>query len=145
MEFTDNVDSNVSSKYECKGKLGEGAFGEVRIGVDTTTGRDVALKYVRVLTKQKGIPRAVFRELESLRHLGKSRFVVDLLDVFPDDTNLCLVLEYLPSDLGEVIAQAPSLLPVSHVKAYALMLLEALGFCHSQSIIHRDIKPSSKR
>jgi len=76
-----------------------------------------------------------------------SPFVVRLLDVFPDETNLCLVLEYHPSDLSEVIRQKYAAhdgpLPVSHVKAYAHMLLSALAYCHSHGIIHRDVKPSN--
>jgi serine/threonine protein kinase len=141
---------DAAKRYRPKQRLGEGAFGEVRLGVDSVTGSHVALKYVRIGGKGRGsgdgavsLPRAVFRELEALRQLNEGPHVVKLLDVFPDETNLCLVLEYLPSDLGEVIHQAAEHLPSSHIKAYAQMLLSALAYCHSHRIIHRDIKPSN--
>ena len=132
-----------ASRYLVHGKLGEGAFGDVRLGTDRETGEKVALKYIRVLSKGGGLPRAVFREVEALRQLRDGEHIVRLLDVFPDESNLCLALEYHPSDLGEVIAQARDFLPVAHVKTYAHMLLDALSYMHARHIIHRDVKPSN--
>lgn len=139
---------NPADKYLVLGRIGEGAFGSVRLGVDKYNGFKVALKYVRISGKASSktgmsLPRAVFRELESLRQLNCSPFIVKLLDEFPDETNLCLVFEYLPSDLSEVIKRSKDYLPISHIKAYAHMILSALAYCHSQKIIHRDIKPSN--
>ena len=152
MEFF--ADGPPGSQYQAGARLGEGAFGEVRLGLDKTTGRQVALKYVRISGKAAkrnsdapSLPRAVFRELEALRQLDESPFVVRLLDVFPDATNLCLVLEYHPSDLSEVVRQRRELrqgyLPVSHIKTYAHGLLSALAYCHEHRIVHRDVKPSN--
>lgn len=147
MEFwpDDETPQNKSLRYVALGRLGEGTFGEVRMGLDTFTGKKVAMKYVRIMSQDKGgVPRAVFRELESLRQLGNSDLVANLLDFFPDESNLCLVLEYLHSDLHEVIHRATCPIPVPHVKALTLMLLSALSYCHAKRIIHRDIKPASE-
>jgi serine/threonine protein kinase len=143
MEFDSSEDK--IARYLPLGRIGEGTFGEVRLGIDNFTGKEVAMKYVRIMSREKGgIPRAVFRELESLRQLGDCCLVTKLLDFFPEESNLCLVLEFLPSDLYEVIHKAECLLPVRQVKAFSQMLLEALSHCHSRNIIHRDIKPASK-
>lgn len=135
-------------RYKVLGRLGEGAFGDVRWGVDTRNGVKVALKHVRIMTRGGpggggGVPKAIFREMESLRQLEDHNRVVKLLDVYPEENNLCLVLEYLPSDLGEVISNAKNFLPVAKVKAFAWMLMDALRYIHSHHIIHRDIKPSN--
>ena len=144
MEFM-NIDHKKSERYLTRGKLGEGTFGEVRLGLDTFTGKQVAMKYVRIMSLERGgIPRAVFRELESLKQLQGSDLVTRLLDRVPEESNLCLVLEYLPSDLYEVIQRAKSPLPIQQVKCFARMLLSALGHCHSMRIIHRDVKPASE-
>jgi serine/threonine protein kinase len=59
------------------------------------------------------------------------------LDVFPDESNLVLVQEYLPSDLAEVVEQSTAPIPRANFKRYAFMLLDALNYIHRQGIIHR--------
>lgn len=114
------------------------------MGIDLNNGTKVALKSVRITSREQGIPRAVFRELESLRQLNEHVGIVKLLDVYPDETNLCLVLEYHPSDLSIVIDNAKDFIPMNHIKLFAYMIIDAIEYIHSNHIIHRDIKPSSK-
>jgi len=131
-------------RYAIKSKLGEGAFGDVRLGIDKRNGNEVAMKFIRILSKNSdGLPRAVFREVEALRQLCDCKHIVRLLDTYPDESNLCIVLDYHPSDLSEVISQAKSFLSTSHVKAYSYMLLDAISYIHAKGVIHRDIKPSN--
>ena len=69
--------------------------------------------------------------------ISSRKQVTRLLDIFPDESNLVLVQEYLPSDLAEVIEQSTAPLPRANFKRYAFMLLDALSYIHSQGIIHR--------
>ena len=124
-------------------RIGEGAFGDVSLAVDRFTGIQVALKDVRIMTRGTGIPRAVFRELEALKQLQGNNSIVRLYDYFPKETKLCLVLEFLPSTLADVIETAKSYLSIQQIKKFAFMLLEGISYCHSRNLIHRDIKPSS--
>lgn len=143
METLQTLDEK-SERYQVLERIGEGAFGEVRLGIDLLDGKRVALKFVRILARGQtnGIPKAVFREIESLRQLS-SPHVCKLYDVFPNESSLVLVLEYLSSDLAEVIANAKSIFSRPVLKCYSLMIIEALNFCHSKNIVHRDIKPSN--
>jgi hypothetical protein len=51
------------------------------------------------------VSKAVFREVESMRRLSgiDSNRVVALLDVFTEETTICLVMEYLQTDVQQVI------------------------------------------
>ena len=80
-------------------RVGEGSFGEVRKGIDKTTGAVVALKYIRSMgakgattisfhipchptnTLSTGIPRAAFRELTLLRQFEHPRVLSIILDL----------------------------------------------------------------
>lgn len=130
-------------RYRTLERLGEGTFGEVRKAVDTRSGRLVAVKFVRLLSRKGGIPKAVFREMESLKQLSQCEHIVHLFDVCADESNVCLVMEYIESDLAEVISSTKHRLHRSHLKAYYEMILRSLQHCHSRNIIHRDIKPAS--
>jgi len=143
MEFMNESSIDNSKRYKFISRLGQGAFGEVHLCVDTLNDKYVAIKNVRIVSRDVGIPVAVFREMESLRQLSSSGLVTELLDVYPDEKNLCLVLEYLPSDLSEIIIQSKEYLSRPQIKSISLMLLEAISFCHQNNIIHRDIKPAN--
>ena len=131
-------------KYECRDIIGEGAFGNVRLGLNRCTGEKVAMKFVKIIARERIIPKAVFRELEALRQLSDSNSnIVKLLDAFTHETNICLVMEYFDSDLSELIGNAKSHIPMSHIKTYALMILEALAYMHSKRMVHRDLKPAN--
>lgn len=140
------------NQYELLEKLGEGAFGFVRKAHDNLTGHFVAIKYISIGRKERSygnsesgciISKAVFREMESMRRLTTSKFVVKLLNVYAEETNLCLVMEYMDSDIAQVVSRATNFLTRAQFKTFSKMILEAVSYCHSNKIIHRDIKPSN--
>lgn len=140
LESNDNRD-----RYTVGRHLGEGSFGEVRHAIDTITGADVAIKYVRLMSKtSKSLPKAVFREIEALKQLADSDNIISVLDLFGTESCVCIVMEYMISDVGYVISHTPFPLHRGHLKAYYRMMLAAVKHCHDRNIIHRDIKPSSK-
>mmetsp|Transcript_348 Transcript_348/g.479 ORF Transcript_348/g.479 Transcript_348/m.479 type:complete len:363 (+) Transcript_348:37-1125(+) len=141
--YNDHYRSDSASRYECRERLGEGTFGEVRRAVDRVSGAQVAIKYVRMMSRKSGIPRAVFREMESLKQLSSSPYIIKLHDVYPEESNLCLVMEYVVSDLSEVILQSTEYLTRCDLKSLYRMILEGLVYCHERNIIHRDIKPAN--
>jgi serine/threonine protein kinase len=137
------LSTDKSRRYKRLSRIGQGTYGDVCKGIDVYTGKNVALKFVRILARDThSIPKAVFREVESLRHL-QSPFICQLHDMYPDEASLVLVLEYLPYNLQEIISHTKDYFPRAHFKAYFKMLLEAIAHCHEQHIIHRDVKPSN--
>ena len=69
--YEEQYSTDRSSRYDIQERIGEGAFGEVRLGIDTQVGVKVAMKYVRLGGKggEVSIPRAVFREMEALKQV----------------------------------------------------------------------------
>ena len=134
-------------------KIGDGSFGYCKLGIDTQLGRAVAIKYIKILSRRHGspvqLPTAIFREIEALRQLScdnsliNSIHVVQLFDVFAEENRVCLVMEFMPSDLSVVIAQSLGHLAPGAIKGYTQMMIQALSYCHSKSVVHRDVKPSS--
>jgi serine/threonine protein kinase len=142
--YQEPYDPSIADRYTRLETLGEGTYGEVRKGLDKLTGKFVAIKYIRLQSKKHGLPKAIFREMESLRQLQDGLHIVQLLNVFSNDVNVCLVMEYVERDMADIIHNSKHYLPRSHLKAYFQMMLQAIDYCQSRCIIHRDIKPSSK-
>ena len=65
--------------YETHRFLGSGAYGEVWVGIDKNTGRQVAIKF---FLHGRGVDWSLLsRETEKLVFLAADRYVVQLLDV----------------------------------------------------------------
>jgi len=76
--------------------------------------------------------------LQSLQHPGVCR----CLDVFEDQHNVYLVLEYIEGrELLDEIEQG--ILDEGCASKIMYQLLLALQYCHENSVIHRDIKPEN--
>jgi serine/threonine protein kinase len=135
------------NRYEHLSTLGEGTFGEVKKAYDSYTDKIVAIKSIRLLSKKKGLPKAVFREIESLRQLSDCIYIVKLDNVYAMENSVCLVMEYIENDLQKLIHYCSTRnkqLPRDQLKSLYQMMLHSIDFCHSHHVIHRDIKPSSK-
>lgn len=70
--------------------------------------------------------------------------ILQLLDVFPYNDQLHLVLELGACDLSAVLRdRAGVLLTEAAVKGFIQQLLHAVAYCHSRRFMHRDIKPDN--
>lgn len=122
MMFTEDLAPERRHRYTRLKHLGSGAFGEVFSLWDCTDGRKVAGKAIRTSTSSysrdppEAALRPVFREIHALRHLSPHPNIVNLLDVFPQSSELMLVFEFMPSDLQLVITKAQTPLPTAVIK-----------------------------
>merc|ERR1719453_108886 len=91
---------SVKEKYEKMEKLGEGTYGVVYKGRDKETGNTVAIKKIRISSRDddEGIPQTALREIGLLRALNHPN-IVRLLDVEAEDSKLNLVFEFMEKDL----------------------------------------------
>ncbi|KAJ3090836.1 Cyclin-dependent kinase 20, partial [Quaeritorhiza haematococci] len=129
-------------RYSCIAKIGEGAHGVVLKAKFIETGEIVALKKVPLRKLEEGIPNTILREIKALQQIDHQN-VVKLLEFFPCGTGFVLVFEYMLSDLAEVLRNASQPLTEAQIKAYMVMLLKGVAFCHENHIMHRDLKPAN--
>ncbi|EFH41265.1 hypothetical protein ARALYDRAFT_496862 [Arabidopsis lyrata subsp. lyrata] len=86
------------------------------------------------------VVRKIRREIKILQNLCGGPNIVKLLDVVRDQHSKTpsLIFEYVNSTDFKVLY--PTLTDYD-IRYYIYELLKALDFCHSQGIMHRDVKP----
>lgn len=130
-------------KYEMGVVLGEGAFSKVRLGVDTVTKAEVAVKIVNqsLIQNMKDMER-VIREIHVLKNI-KHPNIIRLYEAIDKGTHVYLVMEYAEGgELYEYIAKHGPL-PTSEAKKVFHQILSGVDYCHRQLISHRDLKPEN--
>jgi cyclin-dependent kinase len=129
------------SRYEKIDKVGEGAYALVYKAKDRVTSELVALKRVRLDSDEEGVPCTAIREISLLRELRHDH-VVRLLDVVHSDRKLTLVFEFVEQDLKKYLdTNGPC--DAATCQHFIRQLLLGIEYCHSRSVLHRDLKPQN--
>ncbi|XP_036323270.1 cyclin-dependent kinase 2 [Rhagoletis pomonella] len=123
-------------------KIGEGTYGIVYKAKDTKTGKDVALKKIRLDSETEGVPSTAIREISLLKDLTHNN-IVRLYDIVVADSSLYMVFEYLNMDLKKLMDKKKDAFTPKLVKSYMHQLFDAICFCHTNRILHRDLKPQN--
>ncbi|CAI5507335.1 unnamed protein product [Closterium sp. Naga37s-1] len=122
--------------------LGKGTFGVVFKAYDTHTGRTVAIKKIHLGDCKEGVNVTALREIKLLQELHHPH-IIDLIDIYPHKRNLNLVLEFMETDLENIIKDRSLHLSPADIKAFMRMTLEGLAYCHGKWVLHRDMKPNN--
>ncbi|RKP24823.1 kinase-like domain-containing protein, partial [Syncephalis pseudoplumigaleata] len=132
-------------RYRKERKLGEGTYAVVYEGKSPTelaTSRQVAIKKIKVRQQKDGLDVSALREIKALQEL-RHPHILELLDVYAHKGNLNLVLEYLDSDLEQIIKDRSIVFTAANIKSWMLMTLRGIEHCHRNWIVHRDMKPNN--
>ncbi|KAJ6636282.1 Cyclin-dependent kinase 7 [Pseudolycoriella hygida] len=133
------------TRYEKIDFLGEGQFATVYKARDTTLDRIVAVKKIKIGSReeaQDGINRTALREIKLLHELQHEN-VIGLLDVFGHKSNVSLVFDFMDTDLENIIKDPKIMLTPANIKAYMIMTIRGLEYLHLNFILHRDLKPNN--
>ncbi|KAH6810501.1 hypothetical protein C2S51_024263 [Perilla frutescens var. frutescens] len=119
-------------------EVAKGGFGHVYKIKDKQIGSDVAMKSIPFTIRKNGLPTDVLREISILKELNHEN-VVRLLYVSVTPTSFNLFFEWLDYDLNKMVkggTKDPRL-----TKSLLFQTLQAVSYCHSQKVLHRDLKP----
>ncbi|KAG6724887.1 hypothetical protein I3842_02G004700 [Carya illinoinensis] len=121
--------------YEVVRKVGRGKYSEVFEGINVNSNERCIIKILKPVKKKK-----IKREIKILQNICGGPNIVKLLDIVRDQHSKTpsLIFEYVNSTDFKVLY--PTLTDYD-IRYYIYELLKALDYCHSQGIMHRDVKP----
>ena len=122
-------------KYSIVQKIGRGKYSEVFRGVDDERQCPIVIKILKPVKKKK-----IKREISILRALQGGVNVIHFIDCVrdPQSRTPALIFEYIANKDFKQLYQT---FGDYDVRYYMRELCKALDFCHSQGIMHRDVKP----
>ena len=122
--------------------IGRGAFGEVRVCRQISTGDIVAIKKMRkedMLNKNQLIHVRTEREIMT----SSSEWIVNLKYSFQDEYYLYLVMDFLPGgDLMNLLIKK-EIFTEEEARFYTAEMILAVDSLHKLNCIHRDLKPDN--
>ena len=129
-------------RFIVRGKLGAGAFGTVYRAFDPQLQREVALKVPNagVLDSPKRVERFL-REARSAANLTHPH-IVPVFDAGKDGDRYYIASAFIDGkSLADTIPEGGT--DFRRAATLARELAEALGYAHSQGVVHRDVKPAN--
>ena len=122
--------------------IGRGAFGEVRVCRQISTGDIVAIKKMRkedMLNKNQLMHVRTEKEIMT----ASNPWIVKLKYSFQDDYYLYLVMDFLPGgDLMNLLMKK-EVLTEDEARFYTAEMILAVDSVHKLNCIHRDLKPDN--
>ncbi|EYB94323.1 hypothetical protein Y032_0173g420 [Ancylostoma ceylanicum] len=123
--------------------IGTGTFGRVELTKHRRTGQHFALKILNIhkVIKTRQVEH-VHNEKKVLNQL-EHPFIVKLISTDMDDTNLYMIMEFIPG--GELFSylRASRVFSNAMSRFYAAEIVCALEYIHGKNIVYRDLKPEN--
>jgi len=141
------IGETLQNRYRIVSRLAQGGMGAVYRAWHLNLNIPVAVKE---MVPQPGLDpntlaqlRQQFQQEATVLARLNHPHLVRVIDSFEEGGYAYLVMDFVAGEsLGDCIArQGP--LPEADVLAWAEQLLDALSYCHSQGVIHRDVKPQN--
>ncbi|KAJ6857203.1 hypothetical protein NC651_038795 [Populus alba x Populus x berolinensis] len=134
---------NNIGKYRLGRTIGEGTFAKVKLAVDSTDGRPVAIKIMdKKKVMQSHLKDQVQREIRAMKLLHHPG-IVRIHEVIGTKTKIYMVMEYVSGgQLADKLSYAKKL-SESAARRIFHQLIDAVDYCHNRGVYHRDLKPEN--
>ena len=115
--------------------------------IDTTLGRRIAIKELNLAPSVTGTARRerIERFHREARATGKLNHpnIVAVSDYFEENGRYFIVMEFLEGQTLRDVMQMKGVFSLNEGIQVASQILDALGYAHTNKVIHRDIKPDN--
>lgn len=135
--------------YTIDTELGRGAYASVLLAQEKATGCERACKVVKTLGTSRLQPQQTFKLVKEEAQLLSDLDHPHILKLFeyvedPRRGELVLILEYLPGGTClELLERSHGRLSETLVARLTNQLLHAIKYCHTNGVVHRDVKPAN--
>lgn len=125
-------------------KLGAGGFGEVWTGMRIYDQAPVAIKYIK---KSKVVEWSIYNgkkipmEISLMIHIGYHQNIIQIYDWLECENYFVIMIEK-PKNSIDLFDYITNEVVLSEKKSKGLMkqVLDAVDYCHTKGVVHRDIK-----
>ena len=141
-ELVTGLVRSLGGRLELKQEIGAGSMGRVFRAYDHKADSAVAAKIVLARAGVDLDAQLRFQQEAAVLAALDHPNIVRIHDSFVEEHATCIIMELLDGrSLGRILQGGP--LSLSRAKDVALQTIEAIAYAHSQSIVHRDIKPDN--
>jgi serine/threonine-protein kinase len=134
-------------RYQVERELGKGAMGVVYGGRDPKINRVVAIKTMALAQEfdadeLEDVKARFFREAETAGRLTHPN-IVTIYDAGEEHDLAYIAMEFLKGKDLVPYTKPDNLLPLAKTMSIVARVAEALGYAHTQNVVHRDVKPAN--
>lgn len=140
---TVNIYDKVNiNDFKMEKLLGQGSYAAVKLAYEKTTSKKYAVKiYEKYRLTEPHRMNNVKREISILKKL-EHRNIIKLFNAIDDKRQIFLIMEYIGHmSLHAYLKSRPGRkIDEKETKKLFFQIVEAVNYCHSKNIVHRDIK-----
>jgi len=134
-----NTELRVGGRYRLGGKIGNGSFGEIHLGVNIQTNEEVAIKLENVRSRH---PQLMY-ESKLYRILQGGIGIPNIHWYGVEGDYNVLVMDLLGPSLEDLFSFCNRKFSLKTTLMLADQMLARIEFFHAKNFLHRDVKPDN--